>query len=940
MRKNDFISGLYNGCHVLMLFAFISCVQVHAQSVIEWPRTEQLPVHAENHMYQDREGYMWYGTIDGLCRDDGYSVETFTSRSYPALANNYILHITEDTEGHLWLGTQNGVYLLDKRTYRVSPLSDLKVRNKTITCLFTASDGRIYVATKGNLLQFSSHGTLQKDFDLRRNGEGCVNYICEDTDGNLLLCLDGLQKLDIRTGSIRPFASLKANASMIVQDYTKRYYWIGTWGKGIVCFNPNASDEEKFRYAAIPVGFNGKSSPNILSIVQDDVLHYLWVTTMDDLFAFRILSDGSLEQTDTSVMLPPGNKLLYKLLKDHRGNIWVSAIDRKSFILSFDSGKISRYPLPNPLVSLQCNPMVSSLCMDDGAVWFGLERFGLYLCDEENGCTVHYKDCPGTRDYPLLLIKKIIRSHTPGKVWVMTDRSSRLYGIRKEGKAMAVCDVVDLKKKDAACGDIQTLFEDNQGRLWMGTSHELFVYSPQNGRLKKVLDARSFVSDIVQAQDGAIWACCRNVGLYRVKDGRAVLFPCRKDFTCLAIAPDGRIWLGTGEGDILCFDKRKEGIFVRFNKSCGTRNNGVGSIKADTYGYLWIVTNRTLQVFNPSNGMSRSYTISTPRIDMERFFPQAVSMGDDGTFYMGGVPGIIAIEPVPLVERENHTLVHITSVKTGEEIISMGELQSSQIDLRADCRNISISFSSLDHIHASSIRYAYRMEGVDKKWNLTLPGENTAFYNRLSKGKHVFEVKATDKDGIWSDRILKLTVNRLPFWYETWWAQLIYVLLVAGSLLAVYRMWRQRYERRNKQKLEERMSAYQSALLPDDTGVFSSSLKVTEGKDKAFADKLTVLLEENIGNSDLKVEDLASMMAMGRSAFFKRVKEVTGFPPKEYLRIVRLNKASELLSNMDVSITEVAFKVGISDPLYFSKCFKARFGVSPTAWQKDHHLKA
>lgn len=77
------------------------------------PRTEQLPVHAENHMYQDREGYMWYGTIDGLCRDDGYSVETFTSRSYPALANNYILHITEDTEGHLWLGTQNGVYLID-----------------------------------------------------------------------------------------------------------------------------------------------------------------------------------------------------------------------------------------------------------------------------------------------------------------------------------------------------------------------------------------------------------------------------------------------------------------------------------------------------------------------------------------------------------------------------------------------------------------------------------------------------------------------------------------------------------------------------------------------------------------------------------------------------------------------------------------------------------
>lgn len=940
MRKNDFISGLYNGCHVLMLFAFISCVQVHAQSVIEWPRTEQLPVHAENHMYQDREGYMWYGTIDGLCRDDGYSVETFTSRSYPALANNYILHITEDTEGHLWLGTQNGVYLLDKRTYRVYSLSDLKVRNKTITYLFTASDGRIYVATKGNLLQFSSHGTLQKDFDLRRNGDGCVNYICEDTDGNLLLCLDGLQELDVRTGCIRQLASFEVNTSVVVRDYTKRCYWIGTWGKGIVRFNPDASAGDMFRYAAVPVGFNGKASSKILSIVQDDVLHYLWVTTMDDLFAFRILPDGRLEQADLSAMLPPGNKLLYKMLKDHKGNIWVSAIDRRSFILAFDSGKISKYPLPNPLTSLRCNPMVSSLCMDGDAVWFGLERFGLFLHDEKDGTTVYYKDCPGAQDYPLLLVKRIIRSQSSGKVWVMTDKSSRLYGVRKDGRTMCVCDVVNLKGNDPDCGEIKAIFEDSSGRLWIGTTHELFVYYPQTGVLKKVLETRSFVSGIVQAQDGAIWVCCRNVGLYRVKEGKGMLFPCSKDLTCLAIAPDGRIWLGTGEGELLCFDKKKKGASESYIESCATLHNGIGSIQADTYGYLWIVTNRTLQVLNPFNGMSRTYTISTPQIDMERFFPQAVSVGDDGTFHLGGVPGIIAVRPAPLVERENHTPVHITSIKSGENILSIGELQSSQITLVADCRNISISFSSLDYVHASSVRYAYRMDGVDKDWNYTFAGENTAFYNYLPKGKHVFEVRATDKDGVWSDRILRLTVNRLPFWYETWWAQLIYVLLVAGSLLAVYRMWRQRYERRNKQKLEERMSAYQSALLPDDTGVFSSSLKVTEGKDKAFADKLTVLLEENIGNSDLKVEDLASMMAMGRSAFFKRVKEVTGFPPKEYLRIVRLNKASELLSNMDVSITEVAFKVGISDPLYFSKCFKARFGVSPTAWQKDHHLKA
>lgn len=927
----------------VLLFIFLFSLQTKAQSVIEWPRTDQLPVHAENHMYQDREGYMWYGTIDGLCRDDGYTIETFSSRSYPALANNYILHITEDTKGRLWLGTKNGVYLLDKRTYRMSPLPELEIKNKTVTYLFTASDGRIYVGTKGFLLQYSSHGILQKAFDLHQNGDGCVNYMCEDTNGDLLLCLNGLQKLNIRTGHIQSFPFLETNTSSIVQDYTKRYYWIGTWGKGIIRFDPKASPEKMFRYEAIPVSFNSKNSPNILSIVQDDVFHYLWVTTMDNLFAFRILSDGRLQQIDTSTILPSGNKLLFKMLKDHRGNIWISAIDRKSFILTFNSGNIIRYPFPNPLRSLQCNPMVSSLCMDDNAVWFGLERFGLYLYDETTGTTVHYNDCPESQNYPFLLIKKIIRSHIPGKVWVMPDGATQLYGIQRKGSVMSVHDVVNLKKNNTSPGDIQTLFEDNSGRLWIGTTHELFVYNPQDGNLKKVLEAHSFISGITQTQDGTIWACCRNTGLYKIKEGHISLFPYRRDFTCLSTAPDGRLWLGTGQGDLLCFDKREKGIFIHFSEICGTQDNEVGSIRVDSYGYLWIVTNRTLQVFNPSNGMSRTYTISDSPIDMERFFPQAVSISADGTFYLGGVPGIIGIKPFSMAEKENHTQVHITSVKTGKNIVFMGNLpienQYPQVELASDCRNISISFSSLDYLNAHSIRYAYRMEGIDKEWNYTLPGENTAFYNLLPKGKHIFEVKATDKDGIWSSSISKLTVHRLPFWYETRWAQTIYILLAISLMTIIYKILRKRYEQRNKQKLEERMTAYKSVLLPDESGTFRSPLTGTSEKDQAFADRLTALLEENIGNADLKVEDLASMMAMGRSAFFKKVKEITGFPPKEYLRIMRLNKASELLSNTDIPIAEVSFKVGISDPLYFSKCFKARFGVSPTAWQKDHHLK-
>ena len=107
-------------------------------------------------------------------------------------------------------------------------------------------------------------------------------------------------------------------------------------------------------------------------------------------------------------------------------------------------------------------------------------------------------------------------------------------------------------------------------------------------------------------------------------------------------------------------------------------------------------------------------------------------------------------------------------------------------------------------------------------------------------------------------------------------------------------------------------------------------------KDKDFIDKLTKIVEKQLDNTDYSVDDFAADMAMGRTIFFKKVKGVTGYAPKEYLRVIRMKKAAEMLLTTNLSITEISYRVGISNPAYFNKCFKAQFGKAPSVYQKEN----
>lgn len=310
---------------------------LHAQeiSVRPIPMLDKLPVKAIHRIFQDSEGYIWYGTFDGLCRYDGYDIKVYRSDlSNPnLLASNYITYIAEDHEKKIWFGTTNGLYTLDKSTQQIKTIPLEGSQDPNVFSINVTRDGTIWASVPGILFRFRTDGSLVGKYKTEYNqAPQCAYIVYETPNGDLLISLtySGMFKFDQQGHTLTPYFPDPDYRCIerIIWDETHQCYWLGTWERGIVRFDPKSKDPEK-RYVPqpMPSAVGGQTTGNVFHMVQDDVFHYLWVTTDKDLFVFQITENGDLKQIDTSSFLPL-TKCFMKFIKTrteiygYRLSIW------------------------------------------------------------------------------------------------------------------------------------------------------------------------------------------------------------------------------------------------------------------------------------------------------------------------------------------------------------------------------------------------------------------------------------------------------------------------------------------------------------------------------------------------------------------------------------------------------------------------------------------
>lgn len=933
--------------HILAFILFFVTYAVYSQNITitDIPTLDQLPVNAIHRVFRDSEGYMWYGTVNGLCRDDGYHVKVFRSdiETPGLLDDNLVECIAEDQKGRIWFGTDKGAYILDKSDYSLTSIDKERLKDIPVMYMYATSDGYMWVGYHSVLARYDMNGQLVKEYPIQnKEGANSISGFCESRNHDILISIwqGSICCLDKQTDEFVPYPDKMKRQipTLIVQDKDHDYFWLATWGDGVVRFDPSASEDSMYVYSEIPINALGDQDGTILGLAQDDKLGYLWVTTGRDFMAFAPQDDGKLKQMKFREGLLPVNQMLVEVLKGD-GCLWVSAFDRPSFIVHLMDNMTQDYPLPALYDRVKRNPAVMALCDDgDGIMWMMQERTGLVLYDLKADKVTAFSDFPVLASLPLDAGREITRARINKGIWVARDLNRLVYNISRQGMVMHLEDAIDLNGQVEQTTFVTKLYEDSHGRLWIGTSKGLCIYDIKEKKIKQTYDQVGHVTGIVENREGTIWVCAKDNGLWQVSlDGKLRALPFDKSFSSLSIAPDGMLWLGTNGGGVYAYDP-SDSKLVSYNEACGMNGDQVNQVVADAFNHIWIGTNQKLIEFNPRNSSFRTYLTADGSILLRRFLPTAVCQGKDGNIYFGGIPGICMVTPSNGLERKTSAVkTWITDVKLQDESLIFGKRKQGNsicsIELQPEDQNLEISFSSLNHRYASKVRYAYRLRGVDKGWVYVEGGKNSAFYNHLGKGTYTFQVKATDENGLWSKEVTELIIHRLPAFYETWLAYLFYILVVLSvSGYSLY-LYLRRIERKNNEMWADSEEMMKMRTYLD------SEVNLPEPEfaqlDKLLLEKAVKAVEDNLTEPEFDVTALADAMNMSRSTLTRKLKTITGRTPLDFIRNIKMKHARHMLEDKDKSVTEVAATLGYFNRKYFTSCFKEEFGMTPSEFQKS-----
>lgn len=823
LRKAPFFSYVVR---MVTFFGFLGLsLYMNARNIQikDIPHIDKLSTNAINTIFQDSEGYIWYGTAEGLCRDDGYNIHTFRSdfKDPDMMPSNVITCLGEDSITHnIWIGTDKGLYILNKQTYTIASADIAELKDINIEGIIVTSDHSIWINVYRRMFRLSPEGEIQKMYPLQcSTGPGEEYVLYEDRKHQLLLSISGkgLHKWNKQKDEFELFFPYTDRISDLIQDREKDYYWLASWQQGIIRLDPlNSVKELQYVPQPLPMNSAGQIAKTALHLVQDDVNNYIWAISWSDLFAYQVTTGGLLKQVDTSTFLPQYNKALKRIIKDRDGNLWVTSLDNHNFIIYFDEDNLHEYNIAPLEKQIKWTPIFENLCKDEkGIFWVFQRRLGLCIYQPEKDKIECYTSSKAVSDSPFLVLSYLLKSKKQGLVWIVPQSSCELYGLSQNNMEIEIERRVNLFSVSKTYDVINYLFEDNDGNLWIAAGNHLFIYQIESEKLELASDNIGVIKGLAQTEDGIIWGIVKNKGLIRIDRERHMTeYSAPYSFLCVA-ADHNKLWLGTDKGGIMLFDS-ETGSFEDYNTACGVNGDKISNIIVDRFHHVWITTSREVKEFNPKNGAYRSFYASSKNIGFNRFLPQSVFEDADGQLYFGGIPGILSISPSQRLDNISQPKdILITDIRIMGRSILLDNKRPGKslkvVDIYPEEQNIEIQFSSLDYQNSSRIRYAYRLSGIDKEWIYLSAGKNSAFYNKLSKGKYVFQVKATDGNGLWSDHVVEISLNRLPAWYESWYAYAVYVLCILAITYYFYRMVRNRIRMRQaiamgkieRQKIEE-----------------------------------------------------------------------------------------------------------------------------------------
>ncbi|MCB9292882.1 MAG: response regulator [Lewinellaceae bacterium] len=846
---------------------------------------------------QDDQGFLWFGTLGGIVRYDGYAMQVYR----PAIGNPDTLPVRnrpvlhQGPSGSIWLGYAWG----DCRLFRYDPATDkfqphlydtlrresLLPLEDGVGALYEDSRGRLLIGTYGGgVIAVEGQSFRQYAPGLSPSypfpSTDVLGPMAEDGEGNIWMpTLDGLCKWEAGAGEFRLFRfSGSDNACQVVRFGPPSTLWVGTLRQGLIRFDVQ---RETFRqYAVLPDTAPPYQPVNAVAITGEGKV-WMGIYSEQPSFGIQVLDPGTGRiRRLKNESEPELRAMVNSFCIDYAGNIWAGAW--QAGILKYDpSGE--RFQRWNPWLPLSgrlAHPAAIALYEDRrGRVWISTESHGVVIWDIARGSSapvVFPEDGKGARNNPKV---RAIRNGRNGAIWAGTAEGvarflpeekrfipytlywggARLSDIRlwktKQGKlwtsswGFGICELNDdpgsgirrcYTNRDSllypGIESVSVLKEGPQGRLWLGTNQEgLLILDPETGSVQSRLP---------------------EYGIHGIHFGS-----------------DGIAWLATHSSGFKGFDPAT-GDVIHLNPKDHELLLMARGILEDDHGRLWMLAPRGLARFDPESRSVVRFINKENWLAEEGRPVYSSSIASlktrDGAMIYAGRFGAVRFHPDSLLMDTLPPRLAFTGLQLSYQPVRPGPgsalkthiSRASEVSFRHWQNDIGVQFAALHFKNPSDVRYRYRLAPNASEW-IDIGSRNEVFFAGLAPGRYTLHVQAANADGFRNEEGIHLRITVLPPWWAAWWAYVLYGLLAFGIIFSLYRfLLARRLQEAETRRLRE-LDAFKARFYTNITHEFRTPLTIILGLSDQLQSKVKASFRpglEKISNQGARLLRLVNQM--------------------------------------------------------------------------------
>lgn len=793
---------------------------------------EGLSQSVVNVILQDRMGFLWIGTEDGLNRYDGYSFKVYKPDADDpnSISDRWITSLAEDAQGYLWVGTRLGGLnrydpVTGKFTHFIHDNSNPQsLGNNQISALLPDEKG-MWIGTEYGLDYFEYESNTFKHYRSTDSpatlSSNLITAIFKDKSGALWIGTlnAGLVMYNPNNNSFQTYkhnennnTSLSNNRILSIAEGKDGSLWVGTTN-GLNRFEAAGKYFTRFQ--------NSKEDPNslggnIIFAIYQDRSGGLWVGTNKGLDRYDSQANKFIHhQHHPSISNSLGNDVVYAIYEDRSNVLWIGTYGGGLNKYNRQQDKFTYYRNnPADPNSLSGNFVFPIIVDANGIVWIGTHGAGLNRFDPSTNQFTHYRYDPANPQSISSDNIVALQIDHAGTLWVGTNRGLDQFDPVTN---TFIHFQPDQNNSNSLSGPVYFIYEDSAKNLWIGTNKgldlfdkttQLFTHYGSDEKDPNTFDGNQ-VNVIFEDQELSLWVGTFDDGLKRIHPEKIGIIQYKNNPNDLSSLGndsimsiyqdrDGTLWIGTAGGGLNRYNPDTDS-FTRFTEKEGLPNDVIYGILEDKEGNLWLSTNFGLSRFNPKTNTFRNFTASDG-LQSNEFNQTAFASDQNGNLYFGGINGLNIFLPEEIKDNPQPPQLALTSITQDSNPLNKNRTTEylQEITLTWPQDAFEFEFAAFAYGQPSKNQYSYTLEGFDTNWK-NIGTQRIGRYTNLPGGTYTLRLRGSNSDGAWNQQGRSIKITVIPPFWEMWWFRSLVAFVLVTVIAGGYRWRVKSIEGRNRE---------------------------------------------------------------------------------------------------------------------------------------------